>query len=255
MSTSQSCPTSPNCWTCEPEQSRWRLAVEKVLRGAGLRLLVPDQHWAAVLRFVNETDMRGRLQLHHVRAKLLGAEPSTEPNTLAGKLFVVDPTHPCAAEAVDVITAAGDHICVDTPDVFARFRRAVTDAGLYKDSDRLAIKDDRRPLKQSEYIYQGDVVAKINALTARTGHRRGGLPEGPPHRRRHRRPAPAVARPGGGVQGDLRAVSRSGATSTPRPPTGTPTGCANSTSCCWPTTPTSRRSTRAPTNAGRRSRS
>jgi uncharacterized protein YPO0396 len=150
----------------KPDQTRWRLAVEKVLRGAGQRLLVPDQHWEKVLRFVNDTDMRGRLQLHHVRAKLLGAEPvHHEPNTLAGKLFAVDPKHPCAAEAVDVFTNAGDHICVDTPDVFARFRRAVTDAGLYKESDRLAVKDDRRPVKQSEYLYQGDVSAKINALT------------------------------------------------------------------------------------------
>jgi uncharacterized protein YPO0396 len=146
-----------------PEQSRWRTAVEKVLRGVGLRLLVPDRHYAAVLRFVNETNMRGRLQLHHVRASASGQQ--AEPNTLAGKLFVVDPTHVCAAEAADVIAAAGDHICVDSPDVFARFRRAVTDTGLYKDSDRLAIKDDRRPLKQSEYIFQGDVAAKIDALT------------------------------------------------------------------------------------------
>ena len=148
------------------DQTRWRVAVEKVLRGVGLRLLVPDEHWAAVLRFVNETNMRGRLALHHVRVKSLGAEPAPlEPNTLAGKLFVVDPAHPCAAEAADVVAAAGDHLCVDTPDVFARFRRAVTDTGLYKDSDRLAVKDDRRPLKQSDYLYQGDVSAKINALT------------------------------------------------------------------------------------------
>jgi uncharacterized protein YPO0396 len=150
----------------KPDQTRWRTAVEKVLRGVGLRLMVPDQHWSKVLQFVNETNMRGRLQLHHVRAKFLNAEPvDPEQNTLAGKLFAVDPAHPCAAEAVDVVTAAGDHICVDTPEVFARFRRAVTDTGLYKDSDRLAIKDDRRPLKQSEYLYQGDVSAKINALT------------------------------------------------------------------------------------------
>jgi uncharacterized protein YPO0396 len=149
-----------------PDQSRWRVAVEKVLRGVGLRLLVPDGRYSAVLRFVNETNMGGRLQLHHVRAALVGAEPAeAEPNTLAGKLFLVDPTHPCAAEAADVIAAAGDHICVDTPDVFARFRRAVTDAGLYKDSDRLAIKDDRRPLRQSDYIFQGEVAAKIDALT------------------------------------------------------------------------------------------
>ncbi|MDA2891955.1 SbcC/MukB-like Walker B domain-containing protein [Mycolicibacterium sp. BiH015] len=150
----------------KPDQTRWRTAVEKVLRGVGLRLMVPDQHWSKVLQFVNETNMRGRLQLHHVRAKFLNAEPvDPEQKTLAGKLFAVDPAHPCAAEAVDVVTAAGDHICVDTPEVFARFRRAVTDTGLYKDSDRLAIKDDRRPLKQSEYLYQGDVSAKINALT------------------------------------------------------------------------------------------
>lgn len=146
-----------------PDQSRWRVAVEKVLRGVGLRLLVPDRHYAAVLRFVNETNMRGRLQLHHVRASASGRQ--AEPNTLAGKLFVVDPSHVCAAEAADVIAAAGDHVCVDTPDVFPRFRRAVTDTGLYKDSDRLAIKDDRGSLKQSEYIYQGDVAAKIDALT------------------------------------------------------------------------------------------
>lgn len=146
-----------------PEHSRWRVAVEKVLRGVGLRLLVPDGHYAAVLRFVNETNMGGRLQLHHVRASASGNE--AEPNTLAGKLFLVDPTHVCAAEAADVIAAAGDHVCVDTPDVFPRFRRAVTDAGLYKDSDRLAIKDDRRPLRQSDYLFQGDVAAKIDALT------------------------------------------------------------------------------------------
>ncbi|GAA2782755.1 ATP-binding protein [Mycolicibacterium pallens] len=153
-----------------PDQSRWRVAVEKVLRGVGLRLLVPDERYSAVLRFVNETNMGGRLQLHHVRASLVGANPvDADPNTLAGKLFVVDPTHPCAAEAADVIAAAGDHICVDTPDVFSRFRRAVTDTGLYKDSERLAIKDDRRPLKQSDYIYQGDVRAKIDALTVDLG--------------------------------------------------------------------------------------
>ncbi len=149
-----------------PEQNRWRTAVEKVLRGVGLRLLVPDRHYAAVLRFVNETNMHGRLQLHHVRAGLVGAAAAdAPPNTLAGKLLLVDPTHACAAEAADVIAAAGDHVCVDDPDLFPRFRRAVTDTGLYKDSDRLAIKDDRRPLKQSEYIFQGDVDAKIDALT------------------------------------------------------------------------------------------
>ncbi|MGU3501357.1 ATP-binding protein [Mycobacterium sp. C31M] len=147
-----------------PEESRWRAAAEKVLRSVGLRLLVPDQHYAKVLRFVNENNMRGRLALHHVRINPPQRTP--EPNTLAGKLFIVNPENPCAAEALDILAAAGDHVCVDTPDLFTRFRRAVTDTGLYKDSDRLAIKDDRRALKPSEYIYQGDITAKLDALTA-----------------------------------------------------------------------------------------
>lgn len=147
-----------------PEESRWRAAAEKVLRSVGLRLLVPDQHYAKVLRFVNENNMRGRLALHHVRINPPQRTP--EPNTLAGKLFIVNPDNPCAAEALDILAAAGDHVCVDTPDLFTRFRRAVTDTGLYKDSDRLAIKDDRRALKPSEYIYQGDITAKLDALTA-----------------------------------------------------------------------------------------
>ncbi|MGB8404982.1 MAG: ATP-binding protein [Mycobacterium sp.] len=146
----------------QPDQHRWRVAVEKVLRGVGLRLLVPDQHYAKVLRFVNETNMRGRLALHHVRPGASGRD--AESNTLAGKLFQVNPRHACAAEAADIVAAAGDHICVDTPDVFVRFRRAVTDTGLYKDSERLAVKDDRRPIKPSEYIYQGDIGAKLDAL-------------------------------------------------------------------------------------------
>ena len=216
----------------KPDQTRWRLAVEKVLRGAGLRLLVPDQHWAAVLRFVNETDMRGRLQLHHVRAKFLGAELST-PSRTRWQASCSSSTRRIRAppRPLDVITAAGDHVCVDTPDVFARFRRAVTDTGLYKDSDRLADQGRPAPGQAVRVPVPGRRHRQDQRADTRTRRRRGGLPAGPPRRRRHRRAAPAVARPGRGVQGDLRAVSRSGARSTPRPPTGTPTGCANSTSC------------------------
>ena len=50
-------------------------------------LLVPDQHWEKVLRFVNETDMRGRLQLHHVRAKFLSEHTPAEDEA---RLFAID---------------------------------------------------------------------------------------------------------------------------------------------------------------------
>jgi uncharacterized protein YPO0396 len=146
----------------KPGQDRWRLGVEKVLRSAGLRLLVPDENHAAVLRFVNQTNMRGRIQLQHVRHD----EPPRKPGagTLATKLQVVDPTHECAAEALNVIADVGDYVCVDGPDEFIHHRRAVTDRGLHKTNDRLSIKDDRNALRRSEFIYVGDIEAKIAAL-------------------------------------------------------------------------------------------
>ncbi|CAM3026407.1 ATP-binding protein [Skermania piniformis] len=145
-----------------PEQERWRVAVEKILRPAGLRLLVPDQHYRAALRHVDGQDMRGRIQLYRVEP---GRRPRpAAPETLAATLRATDPTHDSAAEALDIVAAVADHVCVDHPDQFARHPRAVTDQGLRKDSARLAIKDDRAPLRRSAYIFTGDLDAKLTSL-------------------------------------------------------------------------------------------
>lgn len=146
----------------KPDESRWRLAVEKVLRGAGLRLLVPDAHQKAALRFVNENDMRGRIQLQHVQHGAQLREPAQ--GTLATKLQVADPTHDSAVEALNVVAGIGDHVCVDGPEEFARQSRAVTDQGLRKDSGRLSVKDDRSKLRPSDFIFLGDATTKIEAL-------------------------------------------------------------------------------------------
>ncbi|GAB18441.1 hypothetical protein GOEFS_054_00550 [Gordonia effusa NBRC 100432] len=144
-----------------PDEERWRLAVEKVLRGAGLRLLVPDKHFRAALRYVNSHDMRGRIQIHHAEQRPM---PTPEPGTLGATLRAVDPDHPCAAEALTVLTKLGNYMCVDSPADFGAHNKAVTDQGLRKDSAKLAVKDDRQPLRPSQYIFVGNVEAKISAL-------------------------------------------------------------------------------------------
>lgn len=145
----------------DPDEERWRLAVEKVLRNAGLRLLVPDKHFRAALRFVNSHDMRGRIQLHQAETRPM---PDVEPGTLASKLRPVDPKHPCAAEAMTILARLGNHMCVDSPNEFGQHAKAVTDQGLRKDSAKLAVKDDRQQLRRSQYIFVGDVESKISAL-------------------------------------------------------------------------------------------
>ncbi|MEE3850230.1 ATP-binding protein [Gordonia sp. LSe1-13] len=146
-----------------PEQERWRLAVEKVLRTAGLRLLVPDRHFRAALRFVNSHDMRGRIQLHRAENR---AAPIADAGTLGATLQEVDPAHPCSAEAMAILARLGNYVCVDSPTDFADHAKAVTDRGLRKDSAKLAVKDDRQSLRPSQHIFVGDVAAKIEALQA-----------------------------------------------------------------------------------------
>lgn len=145
----------------EPSAERWRLAVEKVLRNAGLRLLVPDNHFAAALKFVNEHDMRGRIQLHHAETR---PAPMVEPGTLGATLRAAEPDHPCTNEALTILAKLGNYVCVDSTADFVAHTKAVTDRGLRKDSAKLAIKDDRQQLRPSQYIFVGNVSAKIAAL-------------------------------------------------------------------------------------------
>ncbi|MFW0785877.1 ATP-binding protein [Gordonia sp. CPCC 206044] len=151
----------------DPDQERWRLAVEKVLRNAGLRLLVPDKHFRAALRYVNSHDMRGRIQLHQAENR---QAPAAERGTLGATLRAVDPAHPCSAEALSILARLGNYVCVDNPVDFSDHAKAVTDQGLRKDSAKLAVKDDRQTLRPSQYIFVGNVDAKIAALQSELDH-------------------------------------------------------------------------------------
>ncbi|RIU20393.1 nuclease [Mycobacteroides abscessus] len=145
-------------------KQRWQVAAEKALRSAGLNLLVPQRYFRDVLSFAHANNMRGYLNLHEVVPGVGAAEPRRD--TLASMLQLADPSHECAASALAVISNAGDFVCVDAPAEFDQFNRAITDSGLMKIGAGRARKDDRRPPKASEYIFQGDIESKLDALAA-----------------------------------------------------------------------------------------
>ena len=153
-----------------PDRARWRKAVEKVLRATGLALLVPERHLPAALRYVNDHNMRGYLRLEKVTADLSATD--LRGNTLAGCLQLTDPRHECARTAADLIARHGDYTLVDSTEEFPTHRRAVTDEGLRKESERRSIKDDRRDLRPSQYIFQGNIAEKIAALSDERDHAR-----------------------------------------------------------------------------------
>jgi uncharacterized protein YPO0396 len=50
------------------DERDWEGAAERLLRGFGLSLLVPDAHYAAVSDWVDRTQLKGRLVYFRVRA-------------------------------------------------------------------------------------------------------------------------------------------------------------------------------------------
>lgn len=151
-----------------PEQERWRKAVEKVLRSTGLCLLVPDRFHPRVMKFVNDHHMGGLLQIERVSADTPSRRP--EPGSLAECLKATDTRHECAVTAGNLVAHAGNYIRVDKTEEFRDHRRAVTDQGLRKENERRAVKDDRRELRPSEYIFQGNPEERRAALREELRH-------------------------------------------------------------------------------------
>ena len=69
------------------EAHPWEGAIERLLHNFGLRLLVPDTHYAKISRYVDQTHLRGRLVFHRVTESRL------------------TPPHRSATQAVPFITS------------------------------------------------------------------------------------------------------------------------------------------------------
>ncbi len=155
-------PYAAELFDLKPDQGRWRAAVEKVLRSAGMTLLVPERLYRQVLGHLNATNTGSLVRLRMARTGRKRATPVQ--GSLADKLTLCDDAHECAGEAADLIAYFGDYVCVDTADDLEHHAKAVTDTGLIKTSAHSARKDDRYPDRASAYIFVGNVDVKIDAL-------------------------------------------------------------------------------------------
>lgn len=144
-------------------QEHWRPAAEKVLRGYGMRLLVPHAHQDRVRRFIDHNDMRGLVEYSVVTA-VSAHVPRPGPGTLAGKL-TVDQTHPHERWLAGQLARQFDHVCVESADELDQHRIAVTIKGTVKLPGNHYRKDDRPELtNRASYILGANTAAKRQAL-------------------------------------------------------------------------------------------
>ncbi|ORW08034.1 MULTISPECIES: ATP-binding protein [Mycolicibacter] len=148
-----------------PEFASWRTAVERTLRSTGLVLLVPVRHHGAALSYLNDHNMRALVRVEQVPAAAPPAGPP-KTGTLAECLHLTESQHECASTAQALINRAGDYVRVSHTSEFSVHPRAVTVQGLRQENKTRAVKDDRSELRRSQYIFQGNIESKIEALQA-----------------------------------------------------------------------------------------
>ena len=152
------------------EHEEWEGAAERLLRGFALSLLVPPEAYPTVSRWVDGTDLRGRLVYLRVPARIEPdrAEPPVGVTPLWHVLEVRrdPPGSGLPAEWVQhELTRRASHACVAGVEEFPRHNRAVTAAGQVKHDTTRHEKDDRRRIDdRSGYVLGWSNQRKVDAL-------------------------------------------------------------------------------------------
>ncbi len=149
------------------DERDWEGAAERLLRGFGLALLVPDAHYKAVADWVDGAHLRGRLVYFHVRPRKAAQLPDLHRDSLVRKLAIKPDSTPFDWLERELANRF-DVACCATQEQFRRETRAITRAGQIKEPSGRHEKDDRHRIDdRSRYVLGWSNSAKIAVLEAK----------------------------------------------------------------------------------------
>ena len=143
-----------------PREEEWRGAIERVLRGLALSLIVEERYYPAVSDFVNRTPVGDRLLYNRVGREQAAAVRYLQPNSLFRKVQIKE--GPFAAYLEHTLIQRFDYSCVDSMQAFRNAERAVTRQGQVRHGKDRHEKDDRFDLNdRSRWVLGFDNRAKL----------------------------------------------------------------------------------------------
>lgn len=130
-------------------QAQWRGALERLLRGLGLSLLVPDYLYAQVNRFINENDLRARVVFHRVPKEPTFLQPSHDAGRVIQRIRVKE-GHPLARWVEGELRMHFNYRCCDSIEEFENATGfALTKQGLIRGAGTRHIKDDSKSINDA----------------------------------------------------------------------------------------------------------
>ena len=146
------------------DERAWEGAAERLLRGFGLALLVPDAHYTTVAEWVDRQHLGARLVYFQVRRAKAAQGASLHPQSLVRKL-VIKPDSPHYEWLEQELRRRFDVACCDAVEQFRRETRAITRTGQIKDPSGRHEKDDRSRIDdRSRYVLGWSNADKLRAL-------------------------------------------------------------------------------------------
>lgn len=146
------------------EERDWEGAIERLLHGFGLSLLVPDRYYSKVAAWVDATHLKGRLVYFRVRGSGRGERPTLHADSLAQKI-VVKPDSADYEWLEREVAHRFDLACCTSQEEFRREVKAITRSGQIKAPGERHEKDDRHHLDdRSRYVLGWSNAAKIALL-------------------------------------------------------------------------------------------
>ncbi|PRQ12440.1 ATP-binding protein [Corynebacterium sp. 13CS0277] len=151
----------------DPEYREWQPAAERVMAGFARTLLIPEEHYAAAARAIDELHLSARLTYRRVTRALEHRRPQAfQPGTLATYIQVAPGRYHDFLQAE--LQRRFDYACVDSMEEFLRADKALTRAGQVKHSATRGEKDDRRRADdRSGWMLDEGTDSTIDALTGR----------------------------------------------------------------------------------------
>ena len=140
----------------------WAGAIERLLRGFGLSLLVPEAHYRAAAKYINETSLGLRLTFHRVPSRSVGAPPLSRDRVPGRLEFRLD--HPLHLWVAAELVRGFNHRCCDTIAELEQADLGLTREGLVRHGTRHVKDDGRRIDDPSARVLGWSVERKIAAL-------------------------------------------------------------------------------------------
>jgi uncharacterized protein YPO0396 len=141
----------------------WEGAIERLLHGFALSLLVPTATYGDVSAWVDRTHLGQRLVYFRVEDSSRPPQPTPRPSSLVRKL-AVKPDSAMYAWLDAELAKRFDYACTTTLEEFRREKRAITRNGQVRGEGRHE-KDDRHRIDdRSRYVLGWSNRAKIEAL-------------------------------------------------------------------------------------------